>query len=280
MKVRVITGVLGGLFAIAALVLFNYPFLGIFVALFTGMAVYEVERMAKVTNIPLIALSLAVSLFIPLALEYGLLEKITLYVPLSIMLTAYVIAALLLTLAFFETTRFEHVCVALVASLAIPYAMACLLLIKNAYREEYPKAFFVLFTGLASAWITDAGAYFTGIKLGKHKMSPKISPKKTIEGAVGGILVSALFNLITFLFFDHFSFKGGWIPFWLVLLVSVLLSLAGMAGDLSASVIKRNYGEKDFGAFFPGHGGVMDRFDSTLFVLPCLYAVVQLTGKI
>ncbi|HQH63709.1 MAG TPA: phosphatidate cytidylyltransferase, partial [Clostridiales bacterium] len=67
--------------------------------------------------------------------------------------------------------------------------------------------------------------------------------------------------------------------FWLVLLISVLLSLAGMAGDLSASVIKRNYGEKDFGAFFPGHGGVMDRFDSTLFVLPCLYALVRLAGK-
>ena len=279
MKVRVITGVLGGLFAISALILFRYPLMGIVATLFTGMAVYEVERMAKITNIPLIALSLAVSLFIPPALEYGLLEKMTAYVPLSVLLTAYVIAALLLTLAFFQTTRFEHVCVALFSSLAIPYAMACLLLIKNAYRAEYSKAFFVLFTGLASSWITDAGAYFIGVKFGRHKMSPNISPKKTVEGAAGGILISALFNLVTFLIFDHFFFKGGWIPFWMVLLISVLLSLAGMAGDLSASVIKRNYGEKDFGAFFPGHGGVMDRFDSTLFVLPCLYALVRLAGK-
>jgi len=279
MKTRVITGVLGGLFAVSALVLLNYPFLGIFVALFTGMAVYEVERMAKITNIPLIILSLAVSLFIPLALEYGLLAKITARVPLSILLTAYVIAALLMTLAFFETTRFEHVCVALVSSLAIPYAMACLLLLKNTYRSDYPKAFFVLFTGLASAWITDAGAYFIGVKFGKHKMSPKISPKKTFEGAIGGIVIAALFNLITFLIVDHFFFKGSWMHFWVIIAVSVVLSLVGMAGDLSASVIKRNYGEKDFGAFFPGHGGVMDRFDSTLFVMPALYAVVLLFDK-
>lgn len=116
------------------------------------------------------------------------------------------------------------------------------------------------------AWMTDIGAYFVGVRFGKHKMIPEVSPKKTVEGAVGGIVVNLLsfcvYGYVIERFFDA-------TPNYLSLMITALLvSVISMFGDLIASIIKRQYGIKDYGNLFPGHGGVVDRFDSIISVAP------------
>ena len=126
------------------------------------------------------------------------------------------------------------------------------------------------------AWMSDTWAYFVGSKLGKHKLAPKISPKKSVEGAIGGVFGTALFCVVTYLICDHFYFYLETLNVWMVLFGSIVLAILGMCGDLSASVIKRNFGEKDFGNLFPGHGGVLDRIDSFLVTMPSLYVMIQM----
>ncbi|MBP3896198.1 MAG: phosphatidate cytidylyltransferase [Mogibacterium sp.] len=120
-----------------------------------------------------------------------------------------------------------------------------------------------------AAFGSDIFAYFTGYFLGKHKMAPNLSPKKTIEGAVGGLIGSSLFS---WLFGYFFMKESGLDNAALICLVLGLLGgAAGMAGDLTASAFKRKMGIKDYGNLIPGHGGIMDRFDSVIFVAPVIY---------
>ncbi|WP_397537544.1 phosphatidate cytidylyltransferase [Rummeliibacillus pycnus] len=118
---------------------------------------------------------------------------------------------------------------------------------------------------LVIVWTTDSGAYFIGRKLGKNKLWPEISPNKTVEGFVGGIVVAIIaviiFQLIAKLDISYVT----------LIIVSIVASIFGQLGDLVESAIKRHYGVKDSGKILPGHGGILDRFDSLLFVLPLLY---------
>ncbi|TNB82698.1 phosphatidate cytidylyltransferase [Staphylococcus epidermidis] len=122
---------------------------------------------------------------------------------------------------------------------------------------------YILFAFLI-VWLTDTGAYIFGRLMGKHKLWPVISPNKTIEGFFGGILCSTLVPLVMQMFVDlHMNI-------WLLLLVTIVLSMFGQLGDLVESGFKRHFGVKDSGRILPGHGGILDRFDSFMFVLPLL----------
>jgi len=125
-----------------------------------------------------------------------------------------------------------------------------------------------------AAWMTDTGAYFTGVLLGKHKLCEKISPKKTVEGAVGGVVVCVIsvviYAIILKLNVNYFMYAVG----------ALVLSLLAQVGDLSFSIIKREYNIKDYGNIMPGHGGVLDRFDSTIFTIPASYILLSITGVI
>ncbi|SCY12843.1 phosphatidate cytidylyltransferase [Alkaliphilus peptidifermentans] len=115
-----------------------------------------------------------------------------------------------------------------------------------------------------TAWGTDTFAYFTGVFFGKKKLCPSISPKKTVVGAIGGISGSMLISgLFAYFFLNNNVF--------LVMMIGFIGSILSQTGDLTASVIKRYVGIKDFGALIPGHGGVLDRFDSILFTAPVIY---------
>jgi len=116
---------------------------------------------------------------------------------------------------------------------------------------------------------SDICAYFTGVFLGKHKMAPNLSPKKTIEGAVGGLIGS---SLLSWLF--GMIFMKDMAPVCLVL--GLTGGAAGMAGDLTASAFKRKMGIKDYGNLIPGHGGILDRFDSLIFTAPVIYYLILL----
>lgn len=118
-----------------------------------------------------------------------------------------------------------------------------------------------------AAFGSDICAYFTGYFLGKHKMAPNLSPKKTIEGAIGGLAGSSLLGwLFGFIFMRDMA--------GVCLVLGLVGGMAGMAGDLTASAFKRKMWIKDYGNLIPGHGGIMDRFDSVIFVAPVVYYII------
>ncbi|AMY04942.1 phosphatidate cytidylyltransferase [Staphylococcus condimenti] len=131
------------------------------------------------------------------------------------------------------------------------------------YETREAGLAFILFAFLV-VWTTDTGAYLFGRAFGKHKLWPVISPNKTIEGFIGGVLCSLLVPLIMQFFVDFD------INIWIMLLVTIILSMFGQLGDLVESGFKRHFGVKDSGKILPGHGGILDRFDSFMFVLPLL----------
>ena len=123
------------------------------------------------------------------------------------------------------------------------------------------------------AWITDTFAYFTGRLFGKHKLSPEVSPKKTVEGSIGGILFCTLSFVIYALVMMNMTDINNVAFLPVMALAGAFISVLTQSGDLIASLIKRERGIKDYGNLFPGHGGVMDRFDSVLAGAPLLFAV-------
>jgi len=124
-----------------------------------------------------------------------------------------------------------------------------------------------------SAFGTDIMAYFTGMALGKHKLCPDLSPKKSIEGAVGGVLGSVIFcGIFGYLAMPEMMTE--------CIIVGVLGSVVAQLGDLSASAFKRQMGIKDYGNLIPGHGGILDRFDSVMFTAPLVYYTIVFTAII
>ncbi len=122
--------------------------------------------------------------------------------------------------------------------------------------------------GIVITWVTDSVAYFIGIKFGKTPLAPAISPKKTREGSLGGILFAAIFAAV-FALINEYSI----LP---IVALGIFLSIIGQTGDLVESAMKRERVVKDSGKILPGHGGILDRFDSLLFVIPTLYLILKL----
>lgn len=120
------------------------------------------------------------------------------------------------------------------------------------------------------SWINDTCAYCVGVKLGKHKMSPKLSPKKSIEGLIGGIAGSAIVGTFYGIFYNAKVYELNNAPL-IFAVVGALGALVAVVGDLTASALKRNNDIKDYGKLIPGHGGILDRFDSIIFTAPIIY---------
>lgn len=286
MKKRIITGVLAALFAISLLVLIGLGFtrfLSFVAAIFSAIGAYEVMRVSKCKNKVLTGVSCAVSALLPFYIAFDV-EKL---IPVSggVLVAVYVIAMLMIMLKWYDQTRFEHVALALFASLAIPSSIMTVYKIDelcSAHPELFQRSqiVFILLCGMFAAWLCDTFAYFVGSKLGKRKLSPKISPKKSVEGAIGGVVGTTVSALIAYVICEIFFFTNGTVKVWMVIPAVAILCVIGMCGDLSASVIKRNFGEKDFGNLFPGHGGVLDRIDSFLFVMPALYILLSIVVAI
>jgi phosphatidate cytidylyltransferase len=278
MKTRIISGVSYAVLIIAVLFLMQTPLLPIFIAFASCLAVYELNNVAKV-KLPIMVTSMVVGTFIPFAVEYNLLEKINI-APFTA-LTVYVLSMLIMMIRWHSDVKFEQVAISIFSSVAVPLALSCWIKIKDVqfdYGSKYTQshALYLILFAIFASWFSDIFAYFVGVAFGKHKMTPVISPKKTWEGAIGGILLTAGVNIALFFIFKLNFFT---VPFpdwdwYMVIPISIILSIISIFGDLSASVIKRNFGVKDYGWVIPGHGGVMDRFDSMIFVMPTMYAVI------
>ncbi|MBR1810844.1 MAG: phosphatidate cytidylyltransferase [Clostridia bacterium] len=289
MKQRVITGVGIAIFLVGWLFsIFTWGF-PVLTALLAVLSAFEIHKVAGVKNIPLTVISMCVAGVIPLAAGSERFQAVpALSKTLALIWKnpflfgiAYVLLALILMLALYKKTRFEHVAMSLFAGVAVPMGYASLVLLSSLWvsGSRIANLFFVMLS-FSCAWVTDIFALFTGKAFGKHKLSPNISPKKTVEGAIGGIVCTMLINLLLLFIFRKIAPNESFAPYFAIAMISIVLSAAGMCGDLSASVIKRNYGVKDFSNLLPGHGGIMDRFDSCLFVWPCLCVICKLAAMI
>lgn len=168
--------------------------------------------------------------------------------------------------------HFAEVAEVFTGVLYITLSFASLSLLRHK-TQEGGYLYLLVFFG---AWVTDTFAYFTGRFFGKHKLNPVISPKKTVEGSIGGIL----FCMISFVLFGIVMQFGKWhftVHYPLLLLSGLLCSVVSQVGDLITSLIKREHGVKDYGKIFPGHGGVLDRFDSVLAISPVLLILSNLS---
>ena len=134
---------------------------------------------------------------------------------------------------------------------------------------ETPRGAWIVLYVFAVTWITDTGAYFVGSRFGRRKLAPRLSPNKTLEGAIGGMVFACLLSVAW----------GHWIglAWWHTIVLGPVLGLLGQAGDLCESALKRDLGIKDFGGIMPGHGGILDRFDSLLFTAPIAYYYLYYT---
>ena len=180
---------------------------------------------------------------------------------------------LLAMLKGYAYTTFEDVAVSVFAGALVPFGFSVFIRLRDMFQIEQ-FGIYLIFYGLICALATDSGAQLAGMAFGKHKMSPNISPKKTVEGAIGGLIFSLILNAVAMILYNRLAdFKMDEFAVTVLLAACLPVSFLGMMGDLSASVLKRNFGVKDFGKIFPGHGGVMDRFDSSMFTLPVTYAL-------
>lgn len=188
----------------------------------------------------------------------------------SMLVVQFVIMALLLLCAVVRRGKDS------IPDLATLYMMTSYVIISFAsivlLRAEHNGNYLYLLVFVGS-WVSDTGAWFFGRLFGKHKLIPEVSPKKTVEGAIGGALsAGAAFALYGFIV--H-RMDAALSPNYLILILAgVICAVVSQFGDLIASLVKRHYGIKDYGNVFPGHGGVMDRFDSVLLVSPVLYLLI------
>ncbi len=276
MKTRILTGLIAVVVILVPCIAFMHTVvLPIILGLFAAIAVHEVIKATGGKNNVLLALSCITAAAVPFLFHFNI------EIPFMPVAVIYTLAYFIIMVPMHKKTTFNDVITALFAIVAIPSSISIFILLRDVYianPEKYTKSsgvFFILFA-MFCAWMTDTFAYFSGKFLGKHKLCPNVSPNKTIEGAVGGVIGAIVMNLILFFVFDKFFFTVHTLAWWQIIIISAVLSVISMFGDLSASIIKRNHGIKDFGKIFPGHGGVMDRIDSCLFVLPALYFALYL----
>jgi len=234
------------------------PVYDLTIALICSLALYEFLVLGKRKGYHLpIALSILVMLFIVAAF---ILEPIS--VEMGVFLTLLVLPAWYVLFGGHLEEALPSSAIAILATLYVGMLGGSLVRLHNDFAEGWKLIFFLLLV----VWLGDAGAYYVGKQFGKHKMSPLISPKKTIEGGIGGAMVSIITAVtIHFTFFPSF-------PLLHAAVAGVILSAAGVVGDLAESMWKRSAAVKDSGTLIPGHGGFLDRFDSIFFTAPILYS--------
>lgn len=200
--------------------------------------------------------------------------KGTVLVAVPWLLCASAVLLFLLAVRWFgreNAVAFQDVCAVLLGGVAIPLAMSCLLRLR---LMEFGGGLVLM--PLVAAFMSDSAALFTGMACGKHKLAPKASPKKTVEGAVGGLvggIVGMVLFRIVFFFVTVQALSIGW-----CMVIGLVGAFMGQLGDLSFSVIKRQCGIKDYGHLLPGHGGVLDRFDSVIFAAPVVWMIACAVG--
>jgi phosphatidate cytidylyltransferase len=257
LKTRIITGVIAAALFIPFVVYGKLPF-AILVYAIAAVGLYEILRMKGISifSVPgILGLLTTFAILMPAEWEEQVQEAIS-YSKFELL---FIGAILLLVYSVLVKNKFtfDHVAFVVLSALYVGVGFHYFIVTREAGVE------YIIFA-LVVVWVTDSGAYFTGRAFGKHKLWPEISPNKTIEGFVGGIVL-AVIGVVIMQFIAPFDISWA-----LLIIITIIASIFGQMGDLVESAIKRHYDVKDSGKILPGHGGILDRFDSLLFVLPLL----------
>ncbi|WP_338452079.1 phosphatidate cytidylyltransferase [Niallia oryzisoli] len=257
MKQRIITAVIFGAILISLTLVGGIPFI-ILAYLFASIALFELLKMRKLKLLSFSGiLTLFALWFFMLPAKYQhLLERI------QVTKMEVILIAVLLLFAYTVVTknRFTYDDAA--------FSIMSLLYIGMGFYyfiETREAGLVFIFYSLFIIWATDSGAYFTGRSMGKRKLWPEISPNKTVEGSIGGIVSAVIVSIPFGLFADMDT------SIVMLAIITIFLSVFGQIGDLVESALKRHYHVKDSGSILPGHGGILDRFDSLLFVWPLIH---------
>ena len=311
LKKRVITGLIMAAIAFPCLILGNWLFFGFIVAV-TVLSAYELVHITKIEGKLRIAMYVLVITLMVLLVNYIFFKNNWEYVKANVNINAWEFVTngfnnielssmliILVSMIFFvfsfltEKISLFHVFYFVTMLIVISLGMQSFLYLrfspflawKNANIAYFCNDSFPYFESLLlvlylmiGVMMNDIGAYFVGMLFGKHKMNPRISPKKTWEGFVGGIVISAICSIVFALVFalvgkpilPRFAID----QFYWVVIISLAMPLAGDIGDFVFSAIKRNAGIKDFSNLLPGHGGILDRIDSMLFASGAVSALI------
>jgi phosphatidate cytidylyltransferase len=257
MKQRIITGVVGGALFLPIVFYGGLPFVLLSYFLAT-IGLYELLKMRKLSIFSvhgMLSILFLWAILFPKQYEHVL-------VTFNYSKTELGIAFILLLLAYTVITKnrftFEDAGFSILSAIYVGIGFYF-------FMETRVAGLVYIFYSLFMIWATDSGAYFIGKAIGKRKLWPEISPNKTIEGSIGGV-VCALVVSVLFVIFSKINANV-----FQLMAITIVLSVFGQIGDLVESAFKRHYNVKDSGNILPGHGGILDRFDSLLFVWPLLH---------
>lgn len=268
---RIATGIVFVIVIVSVLVLNNAIIDTVFVTLLSLCGIYEYNKCFRAKEIHPIPLVGYMSCFIIPLLGTTLDLNIKLAIG-----TIWIILSLIYMFTYIVIKKLEinivDIAVTMFSVIFVPFMFSFLKLL---LLLPHGRIYLLLAFGCSTA--TDTFAYEIGSRFGKHKLTP-VSPKKSVEGSLAGVIgtmiVCAIISAVTNTYYDtNFNII-------LVVLMSAILSVVGQIGDLAASSVKRYCGVKDYGNLMPGHGGILDRFDSILFIAPVLYALVYISSII
>lgn len=266
MEKRIISGITGAIFVLFVL-FFNQNcmiLLNIITSVIAVLAMREIFSVLNILKAFYVTIpTFAFVSFIPI-FGFGTISEAAWYI-----YTLWMFSVMLIK----PTTRLKHIAVTYTMAILISVSLEKLIELRN-FGGKY-GSFFVLLA-LAVAWMSDTGAYFCGKFFGKNKLCPEISPQKTIEGFIGGIVICVISMIFIAFIFNNFVFtEKQTVNYILIIILGLIGSPISALGDLSFSIIKRKCKVKDFGTIMPGHGGVLDRFDSVIFTVPYVYLFLK-----
>ena len=280
MKTRVITAIVGIIVLIGVMFTFNTLIFNLVIAAITLIAVHEIysalgfEKKDWLMYVVLVPYTLLV-----MTSNYQVMRRLVM--PMSFLLVTFYAIYLVVRNG---TISYQKASGLLMFSGIVIFCFYSFIRLKELLPVEqygYDAVFFILLI-LCFAWGGDTCAYFAGRAFGKHKLCPVVSPKKTVEGAIGGVLGTMVFGVIITLIYsiaadrmEAFTRSNIGVSMYVVIaLLACVAAVLGIYGDLFASVVKRQCGIKDYGTIFPGHGGILDRFDSVMFIAPFVTMVI------
>ncbi|SHF52359.1 phosphatidate cytidylyltransferase [Ornithinibacillus halophilus] len=260
MKQRILTAVLALIIFIPLVIYGNWPF-QLFIYIIATIGLLELLKMHKVPLFSFPSILATILLWVMLVPATDL-TSVAERMNTAEIIMVFVLLLLAYTVLVKNKFSFDDAGFLLLAVLYVGMGFYYFLETRSV-ENGLATIFYVLLV----VWATDTGAYFSGRALGKNKLWPEISPNKTIEGAIGGIVLATIVGVVFHLIFPLNQ------PIYIIVAVSILGSIFGQIGDLVESAYKRFYDVKDSGNILPGHGGILDRFDSLLFVFPVLHFI-------
>jgi phosphatidate cytidylyltransferase len=271
MKIRIITGVVALVIFIPVLFFSHTIIFDIAIAAVSMVGTIELLKCVGIIKKYTISISsMIVSFIVPLLIRYIPNEAVMLIV------IAYLFYLLYAAVFARKDNSTNDIALCFFATVFVTISFTSIVITRD-LKPYGDILYLMIFIG---AWSTDTFAYFTGTLIGKHKFMPDISPKKTIEGVIGGIIFCAV-AFVAYGFIIARMKRFGAEPNYIILACAgIATAIIAILGDLSTSAIKRNYKIKDFGTIFPGHGGILDRFDSVMAVAPVIMIISAIFLKI